>query len=102
MHQQALYLEQDKADLLDSLSAEVRIPKAVLLREAVDDLLAKHGKLELEQYDELRIVLAETRALASKIETRGHEETATFRRAVRIMKVIDPVQEAFDKRWRFR
>ena len=45
-HQQALYLDHDKAKLLDELSAETRIPKAVLLREAVDDLLMKHGKLK--------------------------------------------------------
>jgi hypothetical protein len=34
------------AQLLDELSAQTRIPKAVLLREAVDDLLMKHGKLK--------------------------------------------------------
>lgn len=44
MHQQALYLDPEKAKLLEDLSAETRIPKAVLLREAVDDLLLKHGK----------------------------------------------------------
>jgi hypothetical protein len=43
---QSLYLEPKKADLLDSLSGETRIPKAVLLREAVDDLLIKHKKLK--------------------------------------------------------
>lgn len=46
MHQQTLYLEPEKAELLDSLSKETRIPKAALLREAVDDLLVKHGKLK--------------------------------------------------------
>lgn len=40
---QPIYLEPAKADLLDELSASTRIPKAVLLREAVDDLLVKHG-----------------------------------------------------------
>lgn len=45
-HQQALYLEHDRAKLLDELAAETRIPKAVLLREAVDMLLAHHGKLK--------------------------------------------------------
>jgi hypothetical protein len=39
---QPIYLEPDKADLLDELSAKTRIPKAALLREAVDDLLLKH------------------------------------------------------------
>jgi hypothetical protein len=45
-HIQPLYLEQDRAVLLDELSAETRIAKAVLLREAVDDLLVKHKKLK--------------------------------------------------------
>jgi predicted DNA-binding protein len=31
-----LYLEPEKAQLLDELSAQTRIPKAVLLREAVE------------------------------------------------------------------
>ena len=42
MHQQPLYLEPEKAEALARLSEETRIPKAVLLREAVDDLLLKH------------------------------------------------------------
>ena len=45
-HLQSLYLEPDRADLLDELAAETRIPKAVLLREAVDDLLVKYRKLK--------------------------------------------------------
>jgi predicted DNA-binding protein len=45
-HQQALYLDHDKAELLDNLAKQTRIPKAVLLREAVDDLLVKHGALK--------------------------------------------------------
>ena len=46
-HMQPLYLEPDKAALLDELSAETRIANAVLLREAVDDLLVKHKKLKV-------------------------------------------------------
>ena len=45
-HQQALYLDHEKAKLLDNLSDETRVPKAVLLREAVDDLLIKYKKLK--------------------------------------------------------
>jgi hypothetical protein len=45
-HQQALYLDHEKAKLLDALARETRIPRAVLLREAVDDLLAKFKKLK--------------------------------------------------------
>lgn len=46
LHQQAIYLEPDRADLLADLAKRTRIPKAVLLREAVDDLLIKHGVLK--------------------------------------------------------
>jgi predicted DNA-binding protein len=46
LHSQPIYLEPEKAALLNELSAETRIPKAALLREAVDDLLAKHGKVK--------------------------------------------------------
>jgi ribbon-helix-helix protein len=46
-HSQPLYLEPDRAELLDELAAETRIAKAVLLREAVDDLLVKHKKLKV-------------------------------------------------------
>ena len=44
-HQQALYLEKARAEQLDRLAQQTRIPKAVLLREAVDDLLVKHKML---------------------------------------------------------
>ena len=43
---QSLYLEPAKSTLLDHLSDETRIPKAVLLREAVDDLLTKYKVLK--------------------------------------------------------
>lgn len=42
LHQQALYLEPEKAALLEALAKQTRIPRAVLLREAVDDLLVKY------------------------------------------------------------
>jgi predicted transcriptional regulator len=45
LHAQPIYLEPEKAGLLDELAMDTRIPKAVLLREAVDDLLIKHGKV---------------------------------------------------------
>lgn len=46
LHAQPIYLEPDKAELLDALAADTRIAKAVLLREAVEDLLIKHGRLK--------------------------------------------------------
>jgi hypothetical protein len=36
------HLDEEKLALLDELSAMTRIPRAVLIREAVDDLLEKH------------------------------------------------------------
>jgi hypothetical protein len=45
-HQQALYLDHEKAALLDALAKESGIPRAVLLRDAVDDLLVKFKKLK--------------------------------------------------------
>ena len=43
---QALYLERDRTELLDDLAADVRLTKAVLLREAVDDLLVKYKMIK--------------------------------------------------------
>lgn len=40
------YLDPEKLELLKRLAADTRIPRAVLMREAVDDLLAKHGMLK--------------------------------------------------------
>lgn len=48
-HQQSIYLDTDKAALLDRLAAETRIPKQVLLREGVDLLLSKHGLLKTKK-----------------------------------------------------
>lgn len=45
-HQQALYLDHEKAALLDELARESRIARAILLREAVDDLLIKFKKMK--------------------------------------------------------
>jgi len=44
MKVQPIYLVPEKAQELDDLSAETRLPKAVLLREAVDDLLRKYSR----------------------------------------------------------
>jgi hypothetical protein len=51
-HLQSLYLEPDRAKLLDELAAQTRIAKAVLLREAVDDLLVKYKKLKPKRRDQ--------------------------------------------------
>jgi Ribbon-helix-helix domain len=43
--QQSIYLEREKAALLANLAATTLIPKAVLLRKAVDALLEVNGLL---------------------------------------------------------
>ena len=44
--QQSIYLDDDKAALLNRLAAETRLAKQVLLREAVDLLLRKYKLLK--------------------------------------------------------
>lgn len=39
-------MDPDKLELLKRLAEDTRIPRAVLMREAVDDLLAKYGMLK--------------------------------------------------------
>jgi predicted transcriptional regulator len=43
-HQQLILLEPEQARLLHELAVELRTPKQVLMREAIDDMLAKHGR----------------------------------------------------------
>jgi ribbon-helix-helix protein len=53
LHMQSLYLKPKKAEALDALAAKLEIPKAMLLREAVDDLLVKHKVLKAPRRREL-------------------------------------------------
>jgi len=46
-HQQAIYLDHEKAKLLDDWAAKTRLPKQVLLRDAVDLLLVQHKLLKV-------------------------------------------------------
>ena len=41
-----MHLEPEKAKELDALAKRLGIKRSVLLREAIDDLLAKHKKLK--------------------------------------------------------
>jgi predicted DNA-binding protein len=45
-HQQAIYLDPKKAELLDKLAAETGVPKQHYFREAVDLLLELYGLLK--------------------------------------------------------
>jgi hypothetical protein len=40
------YLDPEKLELLKKLATRTRIARAVLVREAIDDLLVKHGMLK--------------------------------------------------------
>ena len=42
-----MHLDPDRAELLKQLATETRIPRSVLMREAIDDLLKKYGKLKI-------------------------------------------------------
>jgi hypothetical protein len=48
----SVYLDIDRHELFVRLAKETRIAQAVLLREAVDDLLRKHGLLKEEKQTE--------------------------------------------------
>jgi predicted DNA-binding protein len=73
LHQQALYLEPEKAALLDELAAETRIPKAVLLREAIDDLLTKHDKMNNAWYADIVAALRVSRTVAVRYKSMQRE-----------------------------
>ena len=47
-----VYLDPDRHDLFAQLAKKTRIAQAVLLREAVDDLLRKYGLLKAEKQTE--------------------------------------------------
>ena len=70
LHQQAIYLEPENAELLDQRSAETRNPKAALLSEAVDDRLTKHGKSNNAWYADIvsALRLGKTRARQGPID----------------------------------
>jgi hypothetical protein len=45
-----LYLDHEKLELLKQLAADTGIPRSVLLRMAVDDLLIKHKVLKQRKF----------------------------------------------------
>ena len=44
-----LYVDPDRLELLVQLAKQMSIPRSVLWRQALDDLLIKHGALEAKQ-----------------------------------------------------
>ena len=49
--QRLMYLDPDRFELLERLAADKRTPMAALVREAINDLLMKHGKLRRPRRD---------------------------------------------------
>lgn len=96
------YFSPEFAGQLRQLSETTRIPQAALLREALEDLLARYDVRPSEAYDDLRSILTDARALANKIAAHGHKEAATVQRAARVRQLIDSVQDRFDRSWRFK
>jgi predicted transcriptional regulator len=43
---ETVYLDHEKLDLLKQLAKDTRIPRAVLAREAIDDLLIKYKAIK--------------------------------------------------------
>jgi predicted transcriptional regulator len=46
---ETIYIDHEKFELLDQLAKTSRIPRSVLWREALDDLLTKHGVLKAKR-----------------------------------------------------
>jgi hypothetical protein len=46
---ETVYVDHDKFEMLVALASTTRIPRAVLWREALDDLLTKHGVLKTKR-----------------------------------------------------
>jgi Ribbon-helix-helix domain len=99
-HQQLILLEHEKAELLEKLAEKSRVPKQVLLREAVDDLLAKHGVVETETSEMLRSLLKEARALAVHIYPRADGYT-TARRCHKVKSYAEKLMKVYHQNWRF-
>lgn len=47
---ETIYIDHEKFALIAKLSEKTRIPRAALWREALDDLLIKHGVLKSSQH----------------------------------------------------
>ena len=43
---ETIYIDHEKFELMAKLSTKTRVPRAVLWREALDDVLIKHGVLK--------------------------------------------------------
>lgn len=69
----SLYIEPGVHDSLKELSKETRIPVAAFLREAVDDLLAKHGKGRTAWYEDIAIFAKLAKNVANRYRSMTKE-----------------------------
>lgn len=97
LHQQAIYLKPEHAELLDQLAAETRIPKAALLREAVDDLLTKHGKRNNAWYADIVSALSLGKAIANRYRSMSNERV-WHDKCDELRKRVDDVLAALGKK----
>jgi hypothetical protein len=72
-HQQLILLEPEQAASLDGLAKLSRIPKQVLLREAVSDLLSKYDLGRTPEDAQLIETLKAARSIASRYASRTNE-----------------------------
>jgi predicted transcriptional regulator len=92
---QSLYLEPEQAKLLDEIAEETRIPKAVLLREAVDDLLSRYRKGVIStRYVKLRAALKGARAQLSAYRRMISERKLGLVPLQACDRAIDQIDEA--------
>jgi hypothetical protein len=69
----SLYLDPPIHEALKALTKETRVPTASYLREAVDDLLAKHGRADSPTYDVVRSALRKARPILTRYRSRTNE-----------------------------
>ena len=65
-------MDKDKLEMLDELSVAARVPRAILMREAIDDLLEKHRVIWSKKRAKARPVGNMHRArLAKKLKSKS-------------------------------
>ena len=96
-HQQLILLEPEQARLLDELAAELGTPKQVLLRSAVQDLLAKHAKADSPWYADIVMALRGARAVVNRFESRTEERT-WLSKCITVKKQIDEILAVLGKK----
>jgi hypothetical protein len=91
---ETVYLDHEKLDLLKKLAKDTRIPRAVLAREAIDDLLAKHGMASSDSYDQLRTALKKARAIVVRYRGLATREALWRGKCDEALREIDEALEA--------